>query len=329
MTDEKTINGMKQKELLELIKNTITDINNIHTAIDKIKLSETKVTNSENLINSDDGILYKIKASWEEISEKLKVIQNAYDEIIGNPEDENWTAVKQLLDELVEKFKADEERIKNFQMKVFWSITKNSDGTTTPKNKWLEAELDEFIENWKNKYDQLIDDIEQKLLPWATSVELAKIFTTKVGEFKGSTNTWTWILISVLLGITAYFGIDLILNPGNEILKYETLWIHMLYKAPFLAFAIWLIKTISDNRAESKKLEESYKHKEIMAISYMWYKKAIIELDTEDWALMEKHMDNLLTAISQDSSKFLNSTWTNHPLLAAIMALFWKDQSEK
>ncbi len=329
MTDEKTINGMKQKELLELVRSTIIDINSIHTAVDKIKLSETKAIASEGLINSDDGILHKIQASWEEISGKLKVIQNAYDEIIGDPEDKNWTAVKQLLDELVVNFKADEERIKNFRMKIFWSEVKNPDWTVTPKNKWLEKELDEFLTSWKTKYDQLINDIETKLLPWATSVELAKIFTTKVGEFKSSTNKWTWILITILISITVYFGIDLIFNPGTEILEYKSLWIHMLYRAPFLAFAIWLIKTISDSRAESKKLEESYKHKEIMAISYMWYKKAIIELDAEDSTLMEKHMDNLLSAINQDSSKFLNSTWANHPFLAAIMALFWKNQSEK
>jgi hypothetical protein len=82
---------------------------------------------------------------------------------------------------------------------------------------------------------------------------------------------------------------------------------------------------ISNRSAESTKLEESYIHKEVMARAYVWYKKSILELSNDDNKLLEKHMENLLNAMSVDSSEFLSSKWENHPLIDLFNNVLKKD----
>ncbi len=63
-----------------------------------------------------------------------------------------------------------------------------------------------------------------------------------------------------------------------------------------------------------------------MARSFMWYRKSVEELNTNDNELLEKHMNNLLTAIGKDSSEFLINQSESHPLLDFAKDLFkkWK-----
>lgn len=320
-TVDKNIDKMNKGDLITLIKETIENINAINASVWNISDATTKSMESELKINWEEWFLININNASNEIDEKLKSIREAYNEVIWEWED--WTSIKWILDQLIEQFEADKKRIKQFQIKVFWSQTKDEAWKVIVITKWLEKELDEFITNGNKRYESLMTDIETKLLPWATSVELAKAFTTKVDEYKSSTKTWTSWLIWILLVITIYFWIYYFLNPTTPS-EYKDVWIWLFYKAPFLLFAVWLIKTVSDRRAESKKLEESYKHKEVMSISYMWYKKAILELESEDTKLMEKHMDNLLNAINNNSSEFLQNSWENHPIISMILTLFWK-----
>lgn len=320
-TENKTIDKMNKGELVVLIKETIENINTINSSVKNISNSELSSTESEIKINWEQWFLANINNASDEIDKKLKSIREAYDEVIWEWED--WTSIKWTLDYLIEQFEEDKKRIKQFQDKIFSLESEDETGKIVSTTKWLEKEFDDFIKNGTTRYESLMTDIEKRLLPWATSVELAKAFTTKVDEYKISTNWWTNLLIITLFAITVYFWVYYFVNPTAPS-EYKDVWIWLLYKAPFLLFVVWLIKTISDRRAESKKLEESYKHKEVMSISYMWYKKAILELDSEDTKLMEKHMDNLLNAINSNSSNFLQSSWENHPIISMILALFWK-----
>jgi hypothetical protein len=70
---------------------------------------------------------------------------------------------------------------------------------------------------------------------------------------------------------------------------------------------VWLAMFIGNRRAENKKLEESYKHKEIMARTFVGYRESISEIDDKDNTLILKHMENLLDALKVNSSDFLNS----------------------
>jgi hypothetical protein len=114
----------------------------------------------------------------------------------------------------------------------------------------------------------------------------------------------------------------------NITLEYKDVYLHLLLNLPFLIFAIWWLIFVLNRRAEAKKLEESYKHKEVMARAYVWYKESITELDNTDNQLLETHMSNLLEAMKVDSSDFLSSKWENHPFLDLIHNFSKKDAKD-
>jgi hypothetical protein len=125
------------------------------------------------------------------------------------------------------------------------------------------------------------------------------------------------IFFLIIISITNFFTWKI--NTLTEI------FYHILFNLPLFAFIIWLNIFIWNRRAEAKKLEESYKHKEVMARAYIWYKESISELTNNDNKLLEKHMENLLDAMSVDSSKFLSSKWENHPLYDLFKNFLTKD----
>ena len=75
---------------------------------------------------------------------------------------------------------------------------------------------------------------------------------------------------------------------------------------------------MGNRRAENKKLEEAYKHKEVMAKSFTGYKKSIEELSDDDKTLLIELMKDLLDAIKKDSSSFLSSKGESHPVVDAL-----------
>ena len=96
----------------------------------------------------------------------------------------------------------------------------------------------------------------------------------------------------------------------------------MAFRSPFLVFGVWLAIFFGNRRAESKKLEESYKHKEVMARSFVGYKQTLESLGDEDKILLKQHMANLLKAMDENSASFLNSEGDKHPVFEVLSFLF-------
>jgi hypothetical protein len=171
------------------------------------------------------------------------------------------------------------------------------------------------------KFKVLYDKIEEELNAWATSVVLAKVFNDKVKEYKKS----SFSLFCFFLIVIGVLIVMIYLKIPNLENNWENLLIYFILNLPFFALSIWLLVFIWNRRAEAKKLEEWYKHKEVMAQSFIGYKKSIEELDWEDKELLKQHMWNLLNTISQDTSSFLCNKWENHPFLDVFWNLFSKD----
>ena len=70
---------------------------------------------------------------------------------------------------------------------------------------------------------------------------------------------------------------------------------------------------LGNRRAENRKLEDAYTHKEVMARSFAGYKKSIEYLSEDDKTLLTKLMEDLLAAIKKDSSDFLSAKGEKHP----------------
>ena len=177
--------------------------------------------------------------------------------------------------------------------------------------------LEKEFNKYNSRYQILFDKIES-LLPGATSAGLAKVFETKVEEYQKETRVWEVISFFILSALVFYC-----IHSGQNYLKTITETIlHLVNNLPFVVFSIWLIVFTGNRRAESKKLGESYKHKEVMARSFVGYKKQIEELgDDNDKNLLVLHTSNLLEAININSGGFLNKDGEKSPVQEIIKSI--------
>lgn len=257
---------------------------------------KTKISNLENQI---------ISLKNDAKSKVLEILEYHTKIFDGNDEEDS-------IKDKIENFLTDSEElftntdIKKKDLDVFYEKVfgkKDEDGK-------ISGGLEEEILKYETRYRTLFDKIES-LLPGATTAGLAKVFSDKVSEYKKSVSIWTWISFGLLVLLTIYY----ICNPLSATTLDQTL-MGLLNRLPFIVFAVWLVVFSGNRRAESKKLEESYKHKEVMARSFVGYKKQIEELEeTEtDKTLLKNHMKNLLGAINDNSADFLDKNGDRSPL---------------
>ena len=191
----------------------------------------------------------------------------------------------------------------------------------------LESETRSFYQEQEEKYKVLYKQIEEELKAGATSVNLTKSFADKVGEYRWNNWLWSGCFIAFVLAVVIYYAV--ITFSTNEIKTVQDVWLHLAFRLPFLAFAVWLAVFFGNRRAESKKLEELYKHKEVMARSFVGYKQTLEGLNDEDNTLLKALMKNLLEAMSENSAEFLNSSGEKHPFIEALGSLFGSGKIER
>ena len=245
-----------------------------------------------------DNILNIAKQSSEQITHVLKNSNDSISIIKQNEEQ----ALNKL--QLVEQICLDVEnkKLEAEELKL--------------KTEGLFKEVSGFYQKQEEKYSIFYKQIEKELKAGITSLNLSKSFTDKVDEYRWNDRFWSICFIVLLLGLVGYYGYTTF--STDEIKTTQDIWRHLVFRAPFLIFGVWLAIFFGNRRAESKKLEELYKHKEVMARSFIGYKQTLEELGDEDKALLRKHMDNLLEAMNENSATFLNSEGDKHPIFEVM-----------
>ncbi len=320
---------MKRPELLNLVKQTLTDINAIRNTLSEVNEAKEKLEATEYEIyktvedTSEEGHLEMIEKAAKESASKLEKIQEAYREICEDGEDENEDSIRTELEKLTKQFTEERTKVEQFKKDLWGYKSVDEDGTEKPV-KGLMDRINDFHTNQKEKYNELYSKIEKDLLSGATAVNLAQVFEKKVEEYHSRGKWWAGGFVALVLATTVYYGAATFYT--DEVTTYEEVWLHILFRAPFLLFAMWLAKFVGNRRAENKKLEESYKHKAVMARSYTGYKEAIKDLDNEDRELLRTHMTNLLNAMNTDSSSFLESQGEKHPFYEMISQIYSKEK---
>lgn len=309
MATQQTINRMKKPELLNLLKETIENINKINSSIEVFNEKETSIKDAYSKISGDDGFFLKIESATNEAEEKIKTIREIYNEIYED--DDEGESIKTQLDELVKTFNEDKKKIDDFK-KSIWGYKKTNESGEQENIPGLFDNINSFHDKQKEKYDELYKQIEDELLSGATTVNLSKSFADKVREYRINSWLWSGLFIVLVASVVVYYG--LVTFSTKEIKSVQDVFLHLSFRAPFLALAVWLGVFFGNRRAESKKLEESYKHKEVMARSFIGYKRTLEEIDDKDEVLLKKHMENLLKAVGKDSSAFLDSKGEKYPL---------------
>lgn len=171
----------------------------------------------------------------------------------------------------------------------------------------------------KNNTDilALLDRARTRVTGRATTVELIKIFTDKVGEYIFFARLWA-VLFLALTGCGAFFIHEFVKAAPVDL---ERIVGYTLIRLPFAGLFVWLGMFFGSRRAENKKLAEAYRHKEVMARAYFGYRKSVEKISQEvkvEKDLSQAHMQYLLKAISKDSSDFLKLVAEKHPFLDAI-----------
>lgn len=178
------------------------------------------------------------------------------------------------------------------------------------------GKIESEIKNQFDKNNDIRNQIEEELKAGTTSVNLSKSFADKVKEYHLGSKLWSACFIGFVISLVFYFGY--VTLQITDIKTTEDVWRHLAFRSPFIIFAVWLAIFFGNRRAESKKLEELYKHKEVMARSFVGYKQTLEKLNGESTDLLKQLMKSLLDAIGDNSAKFLNSEGDKHPLFGMI-----------
>lgn len=295
------------KELSELFEKSKGDIDFIAAKRQEIEELVDSASSSEALLSSDTGILEKCKTALVEIQWKVNEIESLYEDLLVDNEEGDSTSTQ--IEEFFETVRLEKEAIESFSKKLFWE---KNDDWSGKKTDWLSDDIENFYREQQVKYNELYTKIENELLSGATTANLAGIFSKKVQEYYRGAMAWSVSFLVLLWYAVYYFGSNI---PGitKDTTPTEVL-LNLLVHAPIMIAGVWLAMFIGNRRAENKKLEESYKHKEIMARTFVGYRESISEIDDKDNTLILKHMENLLDALKVNSSDFLNSKWDNHPI---------------
>lgn len=297
------------KELSELFEQSKGDINFIASKRQEIEKLATSASSNELLLSGEGWILNKCQTTLAEIQKKAEEVEALYDDLLVDNEEGDSTNTQ--IEELLTSIRSEKGKIDDFSKKLFGKMEKNEDWTEK-KTDWLADNIENFYREQQVKYNELYTKIENELLSGATTANLAGIFSKKVQEYYRGAIAWSVSFLVLLWYAVYYFGSN-IQWITKDTTPTEVL-LSLLVHAPIMIAGIWLAMFIGNRRAENKKPEESYKHKEIMARTFVWYRESISEIDDKDNTLILKHMENLLDALKVNSSDFLNSKWDNHPI---------------
>ncbi len=257
--------------------------------------------------NGESGRLEDIQNAQIEAKEKLDSIQNFYKKTFEDTDESE--SIQNKLDGFVSKFQEHSNEFTKLHNDIFGYTESDDDGEETKHIGELNKARD-TLKKYQEKYDMLFNQIED-LLSGATTTSLSKNFDDKVEEYKEERRKWEkriFVSLISLFFVSIAFAFVVVFNDSID--KNAIYTIGM----PVYTFGIWFMIFMGNRRAESRKLEESFKHKFVMAKSFVGYKKSITEMTDTDGKLMDIHMNNLLNAISKDSSKFFEIKGESHPV---------------
>ncbi len=304
----------------ELKENILPSLHENKKRIEEYSRELFEGTESENSLPEKIAQLESdISNSSYEARDKVGEIIQLHDQFLGG--DENSKSLKDKLEkffsdseEMFEETNLKREDFDDFYEKVFGN--ENEEGERV-------GGLENEISKYESRYKTLFNEIE-KLLPGATTAGLAKVFSDKVSEYKRTVGLWTMASFFLLVVVVLKY----LLSPIDAE-TFDEIIIGLLKRLPFIIFMIWIIVFAGNRRAESKKLEESYKHKEVMAKSFIGFKRQIEELESEDTdkVLLKAHMENVLSSINENSAGFLDKSGDKspvHDVIDAVKGVFKK-----
>jgi hypothetical protein len=282
-------------------------VNGFNEKDKEINQAHNKIFNTEEE-NEESGLLESIQNSQQEAEKKLDDIRDFYKETFKDTD--STKSIQNKLNEFVNEFQEHNDNFKKLHNDIF-GYTENNDDDEEITHSGELNQTRKIFKKYQKKYNFLFEQIEG-LLSGATTTSLSKNFDDKVKEYSEERKKWEtriFVFLIILFIISTIFALIVVFKENiNQNIIYTI-------GMPIYTFSIWLMIFMGNRRAESRKLEESFKHKFVMAKSFVGYKKSILDMEDIDEELMKIHMNNLLNAISKDSSKFFETKGESHPIL--------------
>lgn len=311
---------MKKQEYQALIEKTAEDARTFRELFSQIKEYLERIEKAKLELegtSEQSGLLSQVNKFLKELEEKSGRISSVYKEVCEDTSEKK--SLKTQLENILSSINTEYDQAKDFS-KSFFGYEKTNENGQSERIEGTSKKIDIFFNEQQKKYDSFYRKIEQELEAGTTSLNLSKSFADKVKEYSNSALVWAILFIGVLC-TTVVYGYNLVIKEAQNIHTIEDVWRLLILNGPLIAFVVWLGAFLANRRAENKKLEEAYKHKEVMARSFVGYRQALGEIGDEDRALLKKHMDNLLNSIGDNSSEFLSTDGERHPFVELLASI--------
>lgn len=326
---------MTAPDIKKLLKETVTDINTIRDALEKIEEYKQDALNNKNEISGNEqkkGIIDEIHEKQSEVDEKLKLIQVAHAEIFGDDEDESDQGLKGELDNLMEEFQKTQDKIKTAERELYGYEEKNKNGEDE-HIEGLTEKIKKFFDIQQTKYSEIYNKIENELLAGATTVGLSMAYERKADSYNKPNRFWLigfFVSVGIIIIILFFSLSDInkhffqnsdITSLGDKmVLEYYI--IKSIIKIGIISSLVWAASFMGKRYNQNKRLLEEYSFKATFAKSFEGYRKRAEELDklNEDKKLSEKLMNNLIQMNAYNPVNTMESKThkENHPATALL-----------
>ncbi|OWK89913.1 hypothetical protein B5Z71_04750 [Campylobacter jejuni] len=255
-----------------------------------------------------------------EASDKLEIIQEKYNLICGEDNDESlYNQIENTKNDTEKRLQDLSNKIDNFNKfydETFGEFDKENNtrsGGLKKELQDLKQELQDYFKtqkeafekyeiNQKNKFNDIEKDIK-KLLGGATNGSLAHSYEISKNQYKSSIFFWNCAVFVSIISIIGLSG-ELIFSQLSKINANDYMSILSLaaLRLPIYISLVWLGVFSTRRRNEIKRLQEEYKHKETVAKTYYGYQEQMEKLSDSGKAkeLQERLMSNLVDMVNQN-----------------------------
>ncbi|MGJ0112775.1 hypothetical protein [Campylobacter molothri] len=255
-----------------------------------------------------------------EASDKLEIIQEKYNLICGEDNDESlYGQIENTKNDIEKQLQDLSNKIDNFNkfydetFGEFDKENKTRNGGLKQELQDLKQELQDYFKTQKEAFEKYeisqknkFNDIEENiknLLGGATNGSLAHSYEISKKNYFWPILGWNFVVFVSIISIIGLSG-ELIFSQLSKINANDYMSILSLaaLRLPIYISLVWLGVFSTRRRNEIKRLQEEYKHKETVAKTYYGYQEQMEKLSDSEKAkeLQERLMSNLVDMVNQN-----------------------------
>lgn len=305
------------------------DVNEILSLLEDNEDLQEKLNGAhQQLVNIEDVEL-KVQGILKNVTSNHIKVRDLKNEIMGydaEAEDGTVEHIDGLKDELAITYVQLEDDLSKLKEELE-VIRKENDDAFNEFSAKSEETLQNVIEEQKNQYDEIYDQII-RLLPTALTAGLSGAYDDKITQEKTDIDahkkTFSKAIVGLVLISLIPFALDsyLFLYLGHDLVKVisDTPKI-ILSMFPLYLPILWIAYSANKKINLSKRLIEEYTHKGVLSKTYEGLSKQIDELEDDrvSTELREKLLFNILSVNAENPGKLISDyKTTDHPLMDAL-----------